>query len=205
MGKKRPKWQMQHRSTVSALYGLWSYNEWLDMRYRFLLYHNNGKIAWIDCKDIQCFACFHCREDDKNRSPQYMHNTLQWCHNEHDGVSNHQPYSTVYSGADQIKHQSSASPDFVRGFHLPPVNSPHKGPVTRKMFPFDDVIMNLLDLLYFTIRHSHGRRGKWNTKAAPACLEPFKGVTKASTACHKTNHQWPLLLTWIDINPSMDK
>ena len=24
-----------------------------------------------------------------------------------------------------------------------PVNSPHKGPVTRKMFPFDDVIMKL--------------------------------------------------------------
>ena len=50
-------------------------------------------------------------------------------------------YSTVYSGADQIKHQSSASLAFVRGIHRWPVNSPHKGPVTRKMFPFDDVIM----------------------------------------------------------------
>ena len=47
-------------------------------------------------------------------------------------------YSTVYSGADQRKHQGSASLAFVRGI---PVNSPHKGPVTRKMFPFDDVIM----------------------------------------------------------------
>ena len=45
------------------------------------------------------------------------------------------------SGADQIKHQSSASLAFVRGIHRSPVNSPHKGPVTRKMFPFDDVIM----------------------------------------------------------------
>ena len=51
-------------------------------------------------------------------------------------------YSTVYSGADQRKHQSSASLAFVRGIHRGPVNSPHKGPVTRKMFPFDDVIMN---------------------------------------------------------------
>ena len=51
-------------------------------------------------------------------------------------------YSTVYSGADQRKHQSSASLAFVRGIHRWPVNSPHKGPVTRKMFPFDDVIMN---------------------------------------------------------------
>ena len=50
-------------------------------------------------------------------------------------------YLTVYSGAYQRKHQSSASLAFVRGIHRGPVNSPHKGPVTRKMFPFDDVIM----------------------------------------------------------------
>ena len=50
-------------------------------------------------------------------------------------------YSTVYSGADQRKHQSSASLAVVRGIHRWPMNSPHKGPVTRKMFPFDDVIM----------------------------------------------------------------
>ena len=50
-------------------------------------------------------------------------------------------YSTVYSGADQRKHQSSASLAFVRGMHRWPVNSPHKRPVTRKMFPFDDVLM----------------------------------------------------------------
>ena len=50
-------------------------------------------------------------------------------------------YSTVYSGADQSKHQSSASLAFVWGIHRGPVNSPHKWPVTRKMFPFDDVIM----------------------------------------------------------------
>ena len=52
-------------------------------------------------------------------------------------------YSTVYSDADQRKHQSSASLAFVRGIHRSPVNSPHKWPVTRKMFPFDDVIMVL--------------------------------------------------------------
>ena len=49
-------------------------------------------------------------------------------------------YPTVYSGADQRKHQSSASLAFV-GIHRWPVNSPHKWSVTRKMFPFDDVIM----------------------------------------------------------------
>ena len=50
-------------------------------------------------------------------------------------------YSTVYSDADQRKHQSSASLAFVWGSHRGPVNSWHKWPVTRKMFPFDDVIM----------------------------------------------------------------
>ena len=49
-------------------------------------------------------------------------------------------YSSVYSGAHQRKHQST-SLDFVRGIHQWPVNSAHKGPVTRKIFPFDDIIM----------------------------------------------------------------
>ena len=50
-------------------------------------------------------------------------------------------YSTVYSGPDQRKHQSSTSLAFVREIHRSPMNSPHKGPVTPKMFPFDNVIM----------------------------------------------------------------
>ena len=51
-------------------------------------------------------------------------------------------YSTVYSVADQRKHQSSASLALCVGNSPGPVNSPHKGPVTRKMFPLDDVIMH---------------------------------------------------------------
>ena len=60
-------------------------------------------------------------------------------------------YSTVYSGADQRKHQSSASLAFVLGIHQWPVNSPQKWPVSRKMFPFDDVIMSLWS--YVQIKH----------------------------------------------------
>ena len=48
--------------------------------------------------------------------------------------------STVGSGAER-KHQSSVSLAFVWGTHRWPVDSPHKGPVTRKMLPFDDLIM----------------------------------------------------------------
>ena len=51
--------------------------------------------------------------------------------------------SIIYSDADQIKHQSSASLAFVQGIHQGPVNSPRKWPATRKMFSFDDVIMQV--------------------------------------------------------------
>ena len=57
-------------------------------------------------------------------------------------------YSTVYSDADQRKHQSSASLAFVRAIHRGPVNSPHKWPVTRKLFPIDDVIIYFLRLTF---------------------------------------------------------
>ena len=64
-------------------------------------------------------------------------------------------YSTAYSGADQRKHQSSASLAFVRGIHQGPVNSPHKWPVKRKMFPFDDVIMMIVVLNRFDLNGLH--------------------------------------------------
>ena len=67
-------------------------------------------------------------------------------------------YSIVYSGADQRKHQSSVSLAFVRGIHQWPVNSPHKGPVTRKMFSFDDVIIlgwHLSSALWYKMSHGH--------------------------------------------------
>ena len=62
-------------------------------------------------------------------------------------------YSSVYSGADQRKHKSSASLAFERGIHRSPVNSPHKEPVTWKIFPFDDVILLRFcgKFMYFTV------------------------------------------------------
>ena len=70
-------------------------------------------------------------------------------------------YSTFYSGANQRKHQSSASLAFRRRIHRWPVNSPHEGPVTQKMFPFHDVIMIYLSIkctshasaVFWEIRH----------------------------------------------------
>ena len=60
-------------------------------------------------------------------------------------------YSTVCSGADQRKHKSSASLVCVRGIHRGPVNSPHKRPMTPKMFPFDDVILSLCCIAYTSL------------------------------------------------------
>ena len=62
-------------------------------------------------------------------------------------------YSTVYSGTDQRKHQSSTSLAFVRGIHRGPVNSPHKWTVTRKIFPFDAVIMSWIIWRKVTARY----------------------------------------------------
>ena len=75
-------------------------------------------------------------------------------------------YSTVYSDADQRKHQSSTSLAFVRGIHRWPVNSLHRWPVTRNMFPFDDVIICLIiciiisamDIYYWIIELNYIRK-----------------------------------------------
>ena len=60
-------------------------------------------------------------------------------------------YSTVYSGADQRKHEGSASLAFVRGIHRSPVNSPHKWPVARKMLLFDDVILETETTIHIVV------------------------------------------------------
>ena len=51
--------------------------------------------------------------------------------------------STVYLGANKRKHQSSASLAFMRGIHWWPVNFLHSGPITRKMFLFDEVFVKM--------------------------------------------------------------
>ena len=72
----------------------------------------------------------------------------------------------VYSGADQRKHQSSASLAFVQGIQRWPVNSPHKWLVTRKMFPFDDVIMwyrgGMIAHVILMEKYGLGRGLKWH-------------------------------------------
>ena len=72
------------------------------------------------------------------------YNSLQWRHNGHDSFSNHQPPNCLLNRLFMHRSKKTSKfrvTGFVWGIHRGPVNSPHKWPVTRKMSPFDDVIM----------------------------------------------------------------
>ena len=110
-------------------------------------------------------------------------------------------YSTGYSGADQAKQQSSAWLAFVRGINRCPVNSSHKWPVTRKIFPFDDITM--IELQHTTAKqlvHSHYSDVKWVSKhlnplASGRFVQQFvqtnnKGNIKTGPC--EGMHRWPV-------------
>ena len=72
------------------------------------------------------------------------HRSLRWRHNGCDGVSYHQPYDCLFNRLFRRRSKKTSKhrvTGFCAGIHRGPVNSPHKWPVTRKMSPFDDVIM----------------------------------------------------------------
>ena len=86
------------------------------------------------------------------RSFRYM--PLQWRHNYHDGVSIHQPHGCLLNrlfGRRSKKISKLRVTGLCVGNSPGPVNSPHKGPVTRKMFPFDDVIRSSVSDLELSI------------------------------------------------------
>ena len=91
--------------------------------------------------------------------------TLQWRHNEHKGVSNHQRFDCLLNRLFTRRSKKTSKlrvTGLCEGIHQWPVNSPHKGPVTRKMFPYDDAIMQLASVTVMghsltreQIAHSH--------------------------------------------------
>ena len=97
------------------------------------------------CRDFDCrfisdiiLYYFNCCVTPRTSSPSW------WRHNDHAGVSNHQPHGCLLNRL--FRRRSKKTPKLrvtglCAGNSPGPVNSPHKGPVTRKMFPFDDVIM----------------------------------------------------------------
>ena len=75
------------------------------------------------------------------RAPGCSGNSLQWCHNGRDGVSNHQPRHCLLNRLFRLRSKKTSKPRITGLCARWPVNSPHKEPVIRKMFLFDDVIM----------------------------------------------------------------
>ena len=74
--------------------------------------------------------------------------SLRWRHNDHDGVSNHQPHGCLLNRLFRRRSKKASKlrvTCLCAGNSLGPVNSPHKWPVTRKMFQFDDVVMYFWD------------------------------------------------------------
>ena len=121
---------------------------------------------------------------------------------------------TIYLSGDQRKHQSSASPAFVRGIHRWLMNSPHKGPVTQKMSPLYDVIM--LDVIirwrsycrrfyFFSINNYVGLK---QTRASCRCTISFLCQWTRPGACvffpvplQRIKSTWPSLSPCTVINP----
>ena len=105
-------------------------------------------------------------------------------------------YSTVYSGADQRKHQSFAPLAFVRGIHQSPVNSPHKGPVTRKMFPFDDVIMMLKYMVKLVILNNKEmiKPYKTNQNKTMGCIVSKSWILSACALLFRGTLNWVYIL-----------
>ena len=90
------------------------------------------------------FCCVFIQVEFIYTLQDYLTDTRTWRHNDHNGVSHHQPHGCLLNRV--FRHTSKKTPKLrVTGLcarNSPgPVNSPHKRPVTRKMFPFDDVIM----------------------------------------------------------------
>ena len=104
-------------------------------------------------------------------------------------------YWTVYSGADQRKHQSSESLAFVRGIHQWPVNIPHKRPVTWNMLPFDDVIMYLTPFILVVPRSYNERSRQISIRyhCSRICHAALSQETKCPTSVWATCEVWSLL------------
>ena len=89
----------------------------------------------------------HCAGDGLVNNCQ----TLRWRHNDHDRVSNHQPHGCLLNRLFRRRSKKTSKlrvTGLCVGNSPGPVNSPHKGPVTRKMFSFDDVIMFICKTLF---------------------------------------------------------
>ena len=126
---------------------------WLDAKWCQMIFRHYNTCVTTYCRPIFCCDIVWF---DKNRVI-----TLLWRHNGHDSVWNHQPYDCL------LNHLFRRRPKTTSKLHVTGLcagnslaNSLHKGPVTRKMFPFDDVIM--LKKKYRRSRYHTHNKNTWS-------------------------------------------
>ena len=70
--------------------------------------------------------------------------SLQWRHYDRDSISNHQPHNYLPNRLFRRRSKKTSKLRVTglcgQGIHWWPMNSLHKGPVTRKTFPFNDIM-----------------------------------------------------------------
>ena len=136
-----------------------------------ILYNMMLLLLWLEAKNCILKHSLWRKTNDKYLSQFYITSdhdywslfcniilSLHWRHNGHDGVSNHQPYGCLLNRLFRRRSKKTSKlrvTGLCAGNSPGPANSSHKGPVTRKIFPFDDVIM-VLYLSQFHITNDHG-------------------------------------------------
>ena len=116
---------------------------------------------------------------------------LRWRHNEHDCVSNHQRFDCLLNRLFMSRSKKTSKlrvTGLCVGNSPGPVNSPHKGPVTRKMFPFDDVIMYSEKIC------------SWSTPCRVLFefrMNFFYYMNSVQATNHDLNQWWPRLISHI--------
>ena len=136
-------WQSNECPSASkaTLMNMDKYFMWI--HYERLHNHNKAKHNKTVCIFLGIYCIKLCGVVETLRSCA-VSVALRWRHNDHDGVSNHQPHHCLLNRLFRRRSRKTSKlrvTGLCVGNSPGPVNSPHKGPVTRKMFPFDDVIM----------------------------------------------------------------
>ena len=102
-------------------------------------FESPSRPLWRHCNDTRYPSCTWCQGCNKSDNSPVHYSDVIMARWRLKSPASRFFYSTAYSGADQRNIRAPR--------HWPlcgdrwPVNSPHKWPVTRKMFPFDDVII----------------------------------------------------------------
>ena len=140
-------WQTAYHCCINNKY--WFYSMYVILS--VLLVETSG-LVWVRSRRRSWLVTWFCyqliaKPGDKTVAPLWPDRfiPLQWRHNGCNGVSNHHPDNCLFNCLFRRRSKKNSKLRVtglcVWGIHRWPVNSPHKGPVARKMFPFDDVIM----------------------------------------------------------------